>query len=443
MDRLTYQQRVRLKLVKKFNLPVVTLSLNIPRDCPQSEDFSVVFSEGLREFRLQRLNVVRHIVHPSERFAAIAVNAEARSLKRLLMFLERRHPIGRLWDFDVYVGQECISGESLGRELRNCFLCNERALVCRRLAKHSREDVYEWVLSRAHSFAQCVSQLSNRVEIVAREAHRAIVREARLSPKPGLVDERSSGVHRDMDLSLLLASADAIAPYLAHCTKLAAQRAMRGIDCPRALMGRLRAIGIEAEKAMFSVTKGVNTHKGMIFSIGLLCGAAGTLIGQGRELKPRDVCEMAARVAKGVSDHFYSLPPSSRTKGEENFLNYQSLGIRGEAENGFQSVLGKALPELARARVRFDDDFAAIRALLALMTVVDDSNVLYRAGSEGLRNMQQLAKQVLDSSWPDGANSEDLFAQLEDFCKHLSISPGGSADLLAVALFLDAIVLSC
>ena len=444
MDKLTFQQSVRLRLAAEYLTPIVTLSLNLPRACPQSPDFSTVFFEGMRELRLSRLNILGHKVFSSKLFAAFAVDKEAAALKRLLMHLERRHPLGRLWDFDVYLGDECLSGASQGRATRPCFLCQEPALVCRRLGKHSRDELYQWFLGRAQSFVKVRKYLSKAVEQVALRAKEAIIKEAKLSPKPGLVDGRSSGVHRDMDLSLLLKSGEVIAPHLEKCADLAARRAIRGISCPQALFRSLKKIGVKAEKAMFATTGGVNTHKGMIFSLGLLCGAAGTLIGRGNELTAMNVCQEGAKICAGILAHFDKLEDmASLTKGESNYCKYNSQGIRGEVRQGFPSVRKHSLPELVSSRAKYGEDAACIRSLLSLISVVDDSNIVFRSGPAGLEHMQTLAKAALEAGWPKGTRAKDLFKQLEEFCLESTVSPGGSADLLAVTLFLDAIVLSC
>ncbi|HAP55912.1 MAG TPA: triphosphoribosyl-dephospho-CoA synthase MdcB, partial [Spirochaetaceae bacterium] len=57
----------------------------------------------------------------------------------------------------------------------------------------------------------------------------------------------------------------------------------------------------------------------------------------------------------------------------------------GEAEDGFPSVLRHALPRLRAglaAGLSLND--AMIDALLLLFTIVEDTNVLGRAGREGL-----------------------------------------------------------
>ncbi len=406
-----------------------------------TDSFDSVFREGLRELSLLNLSPLRRKVLWNDRFAALAIGGfSANYLKRLLMRLEERHPLGRLWDLDVYLGEECISGAAVGRPTRSCFLCDEPALVCRRLQRHTKEEVFTWVKNEVETFVRKREELKPRVTRIGQAAHEAIAAEARVTPKPGLVDERGGGVHRDMDLELLIESSNVIAPYLAQCADLAARRAIRGIVSPLALFRKLQPIGIKAEEVMFARTGGVNTHKGMIFSIGLLCGAAGSLVGRGEQLEPSLVCQEASAISSGLVAHFDGLNKENiNTKGEANYLSFQSRGIRGEAEQGFPCVLKVALPEYISSIKRYDGHVPSVRTLLALMAVVEDSNVLYRSGPAGQKHLQECAKAALDNGWPTNEKGKIAFANLEDFCLQCSLSPGGSADLLAVTIFLHSI----
>ena len=109
---------------------------------------------------------------------------------------------------------------------------------------------------------------------IATLAADALRSEVWLTPKPGLVDSINNGSHSDMDLPLFLRSIDAITPWLHQFYALGQQDFLQ----PRqAMLMRIRPTGIACEQAMFCATQGVNTHKGGIFSLGLLCTAAGRI----------------------------------------------------------------------------------------------------------------------------------------------------------------------
>jgi triphosphoribosyl-dephospho-CoA synthetase len=104
-------------------------------------------------------------------------------------------------------------------------------------------------------------------ELIADRAVLALLHELAAWPKPGLVSHVDSGSHTDMDAAMMQSSAEALRPFFAEL----AMAGQEGAD-----MGCLRTIGLRAESAMLAATGGVNTHRGAIFGLGLLCAAAGT-----------------------------------------------------------------------------------------------------------------------------------------------------------------------
>jgi len=415
---------------------VVTVGLNVPRDCPNSLWFAEAFAAAWRELLWRRVVGEADVVETlDDWYGAAAVRAgSALWVKRVLVAIETRHPLGRLFDLDVWAGEHLVDGAAVGRPYRPCFLCERPALVCRREGTHARNDVIRWALETAERWGRSWRGITALTRRVARWASAAVAAEATATPKPGLVDERGSGVHDDMDLELLVASGRAIAPFFRACVGRAARRAMRGLTERPAALRRLRSLGRRAEAAMFAATGGVNTHKGLVFSLGLLCGAVGLLVGEGTRPRAAEVCAAAARMTEGlVERELMVLGEAGTTKGERNWLHHRSAGVRGEATAGFPSVLNHGLPEYERSAGRHG---AAVRALLALMAVVDDGVVLARGGPAGLAELQRLARAALAGRWPDEAAGVAAFDELEEFCRRRRLSPGGSADLLAATLFL-------
>lgn len=258
---------------------------------------------------------------------------------------------------------------------------------------------------------------------IARLARAALEEEVLLTPKPGLVDRRNTGAHTDMDADTFLRSAAALEP----CFVRLAQAGGAGASIPAAETLRLlRPIGLEGESAMYRATGGVNTHKGALFSMGLLCAAAGRLQAMERALTIGALCRTAAETASGISAEL----SGSGTNGLDACRRYGGRGVRGEAEAGFPSVRELALPAYHAARTARSHDEAALAALLTLMENVDDTTVLHRAGREGLCWLQEQAKAL--SPLPEKAALEAM----DDRCIARNISPGGCADLLAVMLFL-------
>ncbi|MBA4681901.1 triphosphoribosyl-dephospho-CoA synthase [Pseudomonas sp. MDMC216] len=256
----------------------------------------------------------------------------------------------------------------------------------------------------------------------------ALIDEADLSPKPGLVDRRGSGAHTDLHLGLMHASALALWPSFKAMAEAAQQRGEINLHL-REDLGR---IGREGEVEMLRVTGGVNTHRGAIWALGLLSAAAAL---EPRELAAEQVAVRAARLAL-LNDR--AAPVTGDSHGAQVCRLYGVHGAREEAQLGFPAVIQQALPQLARSRAAgAGEQNARLDALLAIMTQLADTCVLYRAGMAGLTCMQSGARAVLAAGGCASLDGRRHLRDLERDMLRLRASPGGSADLLAATLFLD------
>lgn len=262
---------------------------------------------------------------------------------------------------------------------------------------------------------------------VAALATLALEEELALTPKPGLVDRANSGAHSDMDHALFTRSIEAIAPWFSVFEDLGEEYASRE---PRAQLRLLRPAGIACEQAMFTATGGVNTHKGGIFSLGLLCAAAGRLKGQGREHSADTLCDEVGKMCHGLVSRELASRSGMATAGERQYHLLGLTGARGEAESGFATVRRHVLPDWHKAC----GEKRLQRALLQLMAVNPDSNLVSRGGMGGLRYVQTWAQKLLTDGW----ESDDL-AEMDKQLIARRLSPGGSADLLAVSWVLGAV----
>ncbi|CDB25954.1 putative uncharacterized protein [Oscillibacter sp. CAG:241] len=312
-------------------------------------------------------------------------------MKDLCLRLEEQAPVGRLYDLDVL----SPSGEKLSRpQSRRCLICGGPVTVCSRSRAHGLAAIRAKTEDILRSFA---------AGHLAQVARQALEDEVCLTPKPGLVDRRNTGAHDDMDLPLFRRSAAALEPYFCRFVSLG----MAG-----ASPAELQALGREAEHAMLTATGGVNTHKGALYSFALLLSALGRSLTEGG-----DPFHTAAAIAD-------ALPPASGTHGSA--VRAQCGGVRQEAISGFPTA--RHMRELLSRS-------GALAALTWSMSRLDDSTLVYRGGPEGLRYVQQAASALL--ALPENALAPALEALDDDLiARHLS--PGGSADLLSLALFLDA-----
>lgn len=257
----------------------------------------------------------------------------------------------------------------------------------------------------------------------------ALYREVALSPKPGLVSPQDSGSHRDMDFRTFVRSLQALRSYFPEIA--AAGMAEPGFE-------PLRRLGVSAEVRMLAATGGINTHRGAIFNLGLLCASAGALAAGGHTLSAEAVC--AGVSCRWGDEILGAARPDATSHGAEVLRRHGVGGARGEAAAGFPAALHVGLPAYRGALAQgASPEQAAVQALFALMAALDDTNLLWRGGAEGLTHARQVSAGflarggVLASDWEHRAR-----AIHHDFVAR-NLSPGGSADLLGVTLFLDAL----
>ena len=362
---------------------------------------------------------------------------------RLLDFIKARaetfeehHPLGRIIDIDIADSQ--LQPVSSGK-LKQCLLCEQPATICMREANHTYEQLREHIVRSIACYLKDRTKKQICMQLAAL-ALKAILYEISVSPKPGLVARFEQGAHTDMDYFTFIASTSVLAGYF---EELAASGYMfQGGDLHEALPV-IRAVGLKMEDAMFSATHGVNTQKGLIFLIGLaLFSAAHCIARDGEFVAARCRESIAAICANLVKDELMVITGNNKTHGKICFQRYgaEGGGIRREAEAGLPSVFEQGLPELKTALAGVGEaaaeqiNGALIQTLLRLMTVTNDTNILFRKDFQTLKTVQQMAQHVLDAG--DQEAGAERYARLLSFCQREHVSPGGSADLLSVTVFL-------
>lgn len=268
-------------------------------------------------------------------------------------------------------------------------------------------------------------------DVLADFAVEALLEEVRLTPKPGLVDCHGNGSHHDLTLYLMELSATTL-----RSTFHEMAMAVKGRKPSQEVREALAAIGREGEQRMLAATNGVNTHKGAIWSIGLLTGAAGMLLStvSDSELTAENILTTASAIAQ-FQDRYM---PVVRTNGDRVRNRYAVRSAREEAVMGFPSLQHFALPALERYRDE-PETIRRINVLLSLMAVTDDTCILNRSDMQVLRNVQQKAAKILDNGGFGHENNWQDYMILDDYITDNWVSPGGSADLLAAALFVQKI----
>lgn len=274
-----------------------------------------------------------------------------------------------------------------------------------------------------------------RAATIGRLCRDALLAEVNATPKPGLVDQNNNGAHHDMDRALFHKSAAALLPYFTAVAQAGINSASLP---PSAAFRTLRPLGVDAEARMLQATGGVNTHKGAVFSLGLLAAATGRLLHGGEALCADAIAKSASMYVAGICAAELHTNKQPATKGELAFFRYGLTGVRGEAEAGFPAVLQVGLPAYRRARRQHaSKNDALVEALLHLMQAVPDTNVLGRAGPQAAQGLQARAAAFLKSGYPTGsAPWKAALLELDAWCIEAHISPGGCADLAACVYYL-------
>jgi triphosphoribosyl-dephospho-CoA synthase len=273
-------------------------------------------------------------------------------------------------------------------------------------------------------------------EIVARKladlAVAVLLEEAELTPKPALVDCRGNGAHHDLDLARLRRSAQSLQDGFAAIAAVAAdeQPSLR-------LHAQLGRIGREMEQRMLAATGGSNAHRGAIWALGLLVAAAAR---RSADHTPAGLARAAAALARLPDSGRDAGRPADRppSHGERARLTHGAAGARGEAQAAFPHAIRVGLPMLRAARDRgVPEDRARLDALMAIMASLDDTCLLHRGGRAALKAAKTGARAVLKAGGTAVPAGRQRLDQLHAELMARWASPGGSADLLAVALFLD------
>ena len=264
---------------------------------------------------------------------------------------------------------------------------------------------------------------------LARLARQVLIAEAELTPKPGLVDRRGCGAHTDLSLEIMRRSAVAIEPYFVQMAL-----ASRGGQPSQSIRERLALIGRQAERAMLDATGGSNSHKGAIWALGLLVSALAM------HDKDDVTASTVADTAKAIASFEDRAIPRLVSHGDMVAKRYGVVGARGEALSGFPHVVDVGLPALRRKRrSAASEQVARLDTLLSIMASLDDTCLLYRGGVVALAAAKKGAAAVAAVGGTGTRLGREELYRLDRRLMDLHVSPGGSADLLAATLLLDAV----
>ena len=255
--------------------------------------------------------------------------------------------------------------------------------------------------------------------LIAHLATDALRAELNTTPKPGLVDRNDNGAHKDMDLALMSKSIDALQPYFVKLALIGYQSAMPETE-------QVRQLGIDAERAMLQATGGVNTHRGALFSMGLTTLAAAWCMGHEESVDEKRLQDIVMQVAAGFT-------PTAGTHGNDAVNAHRVTGALDLAKAGYPQLFNDWLTAYHHD-LADDASTACHKLLLLIMSQLDDTNVIHRVGYEQAQQVKQEAQALLN-----GYSIAGMEAMNRDFIAR-NISPGGSADMVALTLFIHSIL---
>lgn len=429
-QRFYRQQR----LLSDYHCTIISFTMNIPGPVKNSylirRGFELGKSMLQEQLGLAGMEILcrEEIQEPTGNEIFYVLDQEPLAVKRITAAIEDDSALGRLFDMDVLNRSgEKTDRQELSLASRPCLICGGEGKACARSRAHKVEELQKRTGEILREAVWTVD-----AEEAARTACRALLYEVCTTPKPGLVDRANSGSHKDMDIFTFVDSACSLLPYFEACARVGMETA--GLKAPETFR-QLRRKGRKAELDMFAATKGVNTHKGAIFSMGILCGALGRL--------PKEQWRRADAVLKECRDMTQGLtaadfagltPEQAVTTGQKLYLKYGISGVRGQMEEGLPAVARIGLPVLREGAARgLSINDAGCAALLALITASVDTNLIARSSlMVQQETVEQLKELLKKNPYPD----RETLNRLDREFIEANLSPGGSADLLAICYML-------
>lgn len=264
-------------------------------------------------------------------------------------------------------------------------------------------------------------------------AVQAMIYEVSCYPSPGLVSPVSCGAHKDMDFFTFIDSTSVLSKYLT----LFIQEGFSNKPY-KEIFNSIRKIGITAEQDMFAKTKGINTHKGMLFLMGISCAAIGKTINENKSFKyiQNTIKEMTTGI---VEKELIQLKDTqAHSHGEKLFLKYKTDGVRGEVERGIPTVFQFSL-DFYKENSELSINDRLVHTLIGIMQSCNDSTIIHRHSVEVLEEVKETAREIITIGGMKTAKGRDAINNLCTEFIGRNISPGGSADLLGVTVFLSLV----
>lgn len=443
LDNRDWRASMQTQLAKKHcDKTIVSVKLNIPGPIKNNGQISQFFKLELKQFeqKLQQQGILYSVygdyldkITGPERFYGL--DDESFHVKHLTTCFEDSTTARRLFDIDVFVQSENqirpISRAQIDQEQRKCLICGRPAKECGRARKHSVKQLQQKV-SQLISETLKILKNDQKAQLLAQLGVQAMLDEVMTWPKPGLVDPLENGAHPDMDHFLFVKSALSLESYLFECAQIGLSYTGNKFE---ELFDEIRRIGKVAESDMFKVTNGINTHKGVVFSLGVMETACGIAIHE-NNLATQRLQQIIQQMLQNLVKNDLQDNTNAHTAGEKQYQKYHLGGVRAEAASGYHAVFEHGLKTYHITQNLPQND-QYIVTLMDLARHTNDSTLIKRAQSPQIIEWKN---QQIDHFFDLGATvtekGRDFLMQMQaNFSKrHLSL--GGSADLLILTIFI-------
>lgn len=418
------------EIIKKYNKPIIVLRGNYPGKNKNNfiinniisiffEEIEIIFKDFI--INIETLDTMEGITH------IFSINFDPYQLKKITIDLEDNHPLGRIVDIDVFDNlANPLSRKNFNKEKRKCIICDNLSFICSRTQKHTQEEIIFEIERRYFKYLETLSERDIYLEKVKDLALKSLILEVSSSPSFGLVSPFTMGAHKDMNFFTFIDSTFSLGEYFKNSFKVGFSNLP-----PKLIFKKLRNYGIEAEKNMFNITNGVNTHKGAIFLMGIMISAVANTIYYRKNFN--SIQSFIKNMCEDILDDFNNLKDKKiLSHGEKIYLKYGITGIRSIVKNGFNIVFDGSLNIFENSQKNGENiNLSMIKTLIFLIGKLDDTTILHRHNYEILINLKEEFKK-LDI---DNLDQNKLYI-LEKECINKNISPGGSADLLAITIFI-------
>ncbi len=267
---------------------------------------------------------------------------------------------------------------------------------------------------------------------VAKLATKALLYEVSISPKAGLVSRLSNGSHKDMNFYTFIDSALSLNNYFSECFVYGQENDFYSPS----FFKNLRDLGKKAEREMYQATDGINTHKGTIFSMGIIISVLASYLKEADKIDLKVLSKKIKNMCSPLLEELENINNFS-TYGEKAFKNYHLTGARGLALSGYDIALLDGINKLKEFTKILDFETSCILLLLYYISILDDTNIVNRADFETLKEIQILCKNLYEENSKSLSKEKirNEMSKLNDIFIEKNISAGGSADLLILTIF--------